>query len=52
MTSTSNSVLETYTNLSKNPEAKSPQGDNIYYDDSNERWKVGVYIHLIVILIK
>jgi len=26
-----NSVIETYANLSKNPSAKSPQGDSIYY---------------------
>ena len=38
-----NGVLETYANLSKNPEAKSPQGDRIYYADKIFRTSAYVY---------
>ena len=38
-----NSLLETYANLSKNPEAKSPQGDSIYYKDKIFRSSSYVY---------
>ena len=38
-----NGVLETYANLSKNPSAKSPQGDSIYYADKIFRSSSFVY---------
>ena len=38
-----NTVLETYANLSKNPSAKSPQGDSIYYADKIFRSSSFVY---------
>ena len=38
-----NAVLETYANLSKNPSAKSPQGDSIYYADKIFRSSNFVY---------
>ena len=38
-----NSVLETYSRLSKNPEAKSPQGENIYYADRIFRQSEFIY---------
>ena len=38
-----NAIIETYDRLSKNPEAKSPQGDNIYYVDKIFRSSSYVY---------
>jgi phage tail sheath protein FI len=38
-----NAVLETYANLSKNPNGKSPQGDSIYYVDKIFRTSSFVY---------
>ena len=38
-----NSILETFANVSKNPEAKSPQGDSIYYKDKIFRSSNYVY---------
>ena len=38
-----NAVLETFANLSKNPNAKSPQGDSIYYADKIFRSSSFVY---------
>ena len=38
-----NGVLETFANLSKNPSAKSPQGDSIYYADKIFRSSNFVY---------
>ena len=38
-----NAILETYANLSKNPNGKSPQGDSIYYVDKIFRTSSFVY---------